>query len=273
MKLQPNASVSVVIPCYRCTDTIVRAIKSVADQTLKPYEVILVEDCSGDDTLDKLYDLQNKYELDWIKVIALSENSGPGTARNIGWNASKQDYIAFLDSDDSWHPDKLKIQCNWMIQHPDVDVCGHVCSVLNGAVASVEVPDELKVTPIRKIDLLLANRFSTPSVMLKRSIPIRFEEGSYFAEDFFLWQRLSCQHYKIIRLELILGYLHKEKFGGSGLSGQLWEMERGELRNYLNLWKEDCINVVAFVVFSMVSLTKFFKRLLVVGAVRCRSHL
>jgi glycosyltransferase involved in cell wall biosynthesis len=119
------ARVSVVIPCYRCADTIERAVMSVAEQTLKPYEVILVEDCSGDYTLDVLYSLQSQFDVDWIKIIPLKVNSGPGTARNVGWNASQQDYIAFLDADDSWHPQKIEIQYGWMVKNSDVDMTGH----------------------------------------------------------------------------------------------------------------------------------------------------
>ena len=57
-------SVSVIIPCYRCADTIERAVKSVAEQSQKPYEVILVDDCSGDNTLQALNELQAEYGAD-----------------------------------------------------------------------------------------------------------------------------------------------------------------------------------------------------------------
>ncbi|HEX7588324.1 MAG TPA: glycosyltransferase, partial [Anaerolineae bacterium] len=66
-----QASVSVVIPCYRCAENIARAVESVVRQTLSPAEVILVDDGSGDDTLATLRALQTRYGLAWIKVIAL----------------------------------------------------------------------------------------------------------------------------------------------------------------------------------------------------------
>ena len=98
-----------VVPCYRCAATIERAIASVAAQTQRPQEVILVDDASGDETLQQLYSLQSQYG-EWIKVVALTTNVGAASARNAGWNVATQPYIAFLDSDDAWHPQKVAIQ-------------------------------------------------------------------------------------------------------------------------------------------------------------------
>jgi glycosyltransferase involved in cell wall biosynthesis len=102
------ASVSVIIPCYNCAGTIHRALASVASQSLRPAEVILVDDHSTDDTLQSLYRLQDRYGREWIRIIEQPVNGGPGTARNMGWNAATQTYIAFLDSDDTWHPKKIE---------------------------------------------------------------------------------------------------------------------------------------------------------------------
>ncbi|MHB1099234.1 MAG: glycosyltransferase family 2 protein, partial [Burkholderiales bacterium] len=106
--------VSVIIPCYRCAETIARAVDSVLKQTLPPEEILLVEDCSGDDgnTLAVLHSLQQNNPF--IRVIPLAKNGGPAAARNAGWDAAKQPYIAFLDADDAWHPKKLEIQYSWM---------------------------------------------------------------------------------------------------------------------------------------------------------------
>ena len=126
------AKVSVVIPCYRCADTIARAVTSIAEQTSRPAEVILVDDCSGDDTLATLYELQAEYPQGWVKVIESPKNAGPGTARNLGWEAATQAYIAFLDADDSWHPQKIEMQYGWMSKNPEVALTGHTCQQLIG---------------------------------------------------------------------------------------------------------------------------------------------
>lgn len=108
------AKLSVIIPCYRCASTIERSVASIASQTMLPAEVILVDDKSNDTTIDKLRQLKDLYKNDWIKIISLPVNSGPSVARNTGWDAATQDYIAFLDADDSWHHKKIEIQYNWM---------------------------------------------------------------------------------------------------------------------------------------------------------------
>ena len=80
-----QAPVSAVIPCYNCSATIEKAVDSIAKQTLIPQEVILVNDDSSDQTIDILQNLQNIYGKEWIKIINLKKNVGPGQARNLGW--------------------------------------------------------------------------------------------------------------------------------------------------------------------------------------------
>src|SRR5574340_1082572 len=120
--IDERAPVSVVIPCYCCSETIGRALVSIASQTMLPQEVILVEDASpdGGETLGKLRHLAGEYgETFIVKVIALKENCGAGSARNRGWEAAGQPYIAFLDADDAWHPKKIELQYSWMCEHPE----------------------------------------------------------------------------------------------------------------------------------------------------------
>lgn len=85
--------VTVVIPCFCCASTIKRAVDSVAQQTQKPAEVILVDDASGDNTLEVLHKIANQYS-GWVKVIGLINNQGAANARNVGWDAAAQPYIA-----------------------------------------------------------------------------------------------------------------------------------------------------------------------------------
>lgn len=265
----PNniASVSVVIPCYRCVDTIERAVKSVAEQTLKPYEVILVEDCSSDNTLETLYKLQSKYGDNWIKVIPLDQNSGPGTARNIGWNASAQDYIAFLDADDSWHPNKIEIQYVWMAGNPEVDLTGHDFLVVNAqelsAKQSILLVEESVFVLVSVNQLLMSNKFPTSSVMLKRNIIQRFPPSKRYCEDYHLWLDICSAGLQCYRTALPMTFYYKAPYGESGLSGSLWKMEKGELDVYFNLLRNKNIGRLKFLIVSCWSISKFLRRLLV----------
>ncbi|RMG23518.1 MAG: glycosyltransferase family 2 protein, partial [Methanobacteriota archaeon] len=111
-----KCGVTAIVPCYCCSDTIERAFYSVVNQTVLPKEVILVDDASPDHgrTLSILHGLKQKFNetLD-IRILAFEKNQGPASARNAGWEAATQPFIAFLDADDSWHPRKLEVQYQW----------------------------------------------------------------------------------------------------------------------------------------------------------------
>ena len=101
-----NADVSVIIPAYRAVDTIERALASVAAQSLKPLEVIVVDDGSDDGTLEAAQRMCDA--MSGIRLIVIGqENKGAGAARNRALEEAKGEYIAFLDSDDEWLPEKI----------------------------------------------------------------------------------------------------------------------------------------------------------------------
>lgn len=258
------ADVSVVIPCFRCADTIERAIESVFHQTLRPSEVILVDDCSGDDTLDKLFAIKSKYPVEWINIIPLKINGGPGTARNTGWNASKQKYVAFLDSDDSWDQRKIEFQYGWMLSHPEVALTGHKCSFIDNIPHHKTTIEKLDFSIVSKNKLLLSNYFSTQTIMLKRDIPIRFQSGKKHSEDYLLACKICFKGYKCFWSSWPLSYLYKESYGAGGLSGDLWKMEKGELDTYYSLYKDSHIGLFRFLLTCSFSLIKYFRRLLLV---------
>lgn len=104
--MQVEMRISVVIPAYNREETIVECLDSVVNQTYKPYEVIVVDDASSDNTVKAV----ENYPSDIVRVIRCSQNAGAQVARNIGIKESKGDWIAFQDSDDTWLPDKLERQ-------------------------------------------------------------------------------------------------------------------------------------------------------------------
>lgn len=261
------ASVSVIIPCYRCAQTIKRAVVSVAAQTLRPAEVILVDDHSCDDTLGALRALSNQYPSGWIKVIALDKNVGAGTARNAGWKAASQDFIAFLDADDAWHPQKIEAQYHWMAAHSTFALTGHAYRVLKGEEGEADnarhPSDEVVFNPVRPWQLLISNRFSTISVMLRRSLPHRFAQGKRHSEDFLLWSEVCLDGHLCALSNEALGYLYKAVYGAGGLSGDLWRMQKGELDNYWQLRRSMRIGWVSFWALTLLSLAKYVRRLFV----------
>ena len=98
--------ISVVIPTYNRQHTIVRAVNSVLAQTYRDLEVIVVDDCSSDDTRSVVEQIEDSR----VRYACLDKNSGACAARNMGISLSRGEYIAFQDSDDAWYPDKLAEQ-------------------------------------------------------------------------------------------------------------------------------------------------------------------
>ena len=98
--------VSVIIPTYNREAVIGRAIESVLKQTYPHFELIIIDDGSTDQTKQVVEQIVDER----IRYILLEENGGVGHARNVGIAEAKYDYIAFLDSDDEWLPQKLELQ-------------------------------------------------------------------------------------------------------------------------------------------------------------------
>jgi len=261
--LSTAAPVSVVIPCFRCAATIKRAIASIVAQTQKPAEVILVEDNSDDDTLAVLQTLAERY-LDWIKIIKLPVNQGAANARNIGWAAATQPYIAFLDADDAWHAQKIEMQTAYMNTHSDVVLCGHGHRITDYSTA---LPDwQLGAWAEQRIpewSWLLSNKFVTPSVMVRREVEHRFVPNRRYMEDHILWLECVCSGQQVTKLSAELVAIYKKSFGISGLSANLWAMEQGELSNYQRLYEKNYINLAQYFALSGYSLLKFVRRLVI----------
>ncbi len=262
--IKPVAPVSVIIPCFRCATTIKRAIDSIALQTQKPAEVILVDDASGDDTLRVLQAIESQY-CGWVKVIALNHNQGAANARNVGWNSASQPYIALLDADDAWHAEKIKIQYQFMQANPDVVLCGHNARIMADNTQLDWLLGIFEFKLISKKRLLISNPFVTPSVMFKKDIGLRFNPKKRYVDDHLLWLQIIFDHHKVVKLNQALVVIYKPMFGTSGLSSHLWAMEKSELDNYWLLFENKSIGFISVILLSLYSLAKYMRRLLIVS--------
>ncbi|MEC3883967.1 glycosyltransferase family 2 protein [Halobacillus sp. HZG1] len=112
MVLRDLGKVSVITPSYNSANYILEAIESVQSQTYKNWEMIIVDDCSSDDSVNLIEGKQSEDER--IKFIKLTENGGPAFARNQAILAATGKYLAFLDSDDCWLSQKLEKQISFM---------------------------------------------------------------------------------------------------------------------------------------------------------------
>lgn len=259
-----KAPVSVVIPCYNSRSTIDRAVASVARQTWRPAEVIIVDDGSSDGTIEVLCEMERKFEEGWLKISRHEKNKGPAAARNTGWDLATQPYVAFLDADDTWHPLKIEIQLQYMQSHPEVTITGHRYRWLKEQKLEVSpLPKHYEIHPISRWKMLISNKLSTPTIMLQRDLPFRFESAKRFSEDYFLWLSILFAGYKGAFIDLELAYIYKAPYGTEGLSGRLWAMEKGELDTYWRLHDKGLISMPTFVGLSAFSLAKYVRRIIV----------
>lgn len=259
--------VSIVIPVYNSEGTIKRSVESVIkslEKVTTDYEILCIDDGSTDNSLKILKELSSKNPK--IRV-SHQDNSGAATARNKGLELSKGDYIAFNDSDDEWIEDHFEILLNILKKHPEID-----CISGNHEI------DKQQTQFIKKIDYnlyktsiksqLLKNYFSPPNSMLKRSIyesGIQFSSGMRYAEEgfFFNWianEYNACFYNKKVSQSI----LHKHRYGESGLSGNLREMEKGELSNIQYAYDHFGISPFFYIFAKFFSIIKYIRRILIV---------
>jgi glycosyltransferase involved in cell wall biosynthesis len=212
------APVSVIVPCYRCAATIDDAIASVVAQTLRPAEILLVDDGSGDDTLEKLHSIAAAHEPGWIKVIALPTNSGVSVARNVAWDQAQQPYIALLDADDTWGPRKLELQMAALEADPDIALIATrmITRPRGTRVPDLQPPVRTRIISRRRV--LFHNPFPTASLVLRRDLPFRFDREFTRSGDYMLCSRIRLSGYRCAKVNQVLGIWHERLPGAVGLS-------------------------------------------------------
>ena len=179
--------ISVVLPVYNRRNTVGRAVESVLRQTVQDIECIVVDDASTDDTTAVLAEISDSR----LRIIHLTENSGACHARNVGVQAAKGEYIAFQDSDDCFHPDKLARQLAFL-QEKGADVVFCAMNRICGQQTEV-FPAHVPDARITRIDLLEANLASTQCIFGKaeafRDTP--FDEDMPRLQDWALMLELT----------------------------------------------------------------------------------
>lgn len=183
----PLPSVDVVIPTYNRLDMLPTAIASVLAQTITVRRIIVADDGSGDGTVEWLR-LEAMREP-MLKLIEL-DHGGGNRARNAGIAAADAEWIAFLDSDDAWEPDKLARQFDLLRQRPDCVGLFTGCRLVGGAVERLHIPrDDPSLFDLRCSNVL----GSTSSAVVRRDVLEAiggFNPALPSCQDWDLWFRL-----------------------------------------------------------------------------------
>lgn len=191
-----TSKISVIIPTYNRGSLIERSVKSVLEQDYHNLEVIIVDDCSTDNTKEVIGSLDDGR----IKYIQHTYNNGANAARNTGIKAAKGDYIAFQDSDDEWMPEKLSKQVKIFDDSDDKNL-GIVYTAFWKIEETIKkyIPskDILKTSGDLHDTLLGTNFISTQSLLIKKECLLNvgmFDEKLPRLQDWELLLRLS-KHY------------------------------------------------------------------------------
>ena len=205
------------MPTYNRAHLIVESLESVFAQSYQDYEVIVVDDGSTDNTEEVLAPY-----LDRIRYIK-QENAGVSAARNHGIFEAKGEYIAFLDSDDLWFPEKLEKQMKVFQDYP---TCAFVCcNAMRGPSLSdpaTKLQFASRPDSVLDFDLFAtANYVGTPTVLVKKHVFYRaglFDTSFRVGEDFDLWVRIA-RHFECRYLAEPLGFFrdHEDNTMGNHL--------------------------------------------------------
>ena len=224
------ARVSVVIPTYNCARYLERAINTALDQTYRDFEIIIVDDGSTDETKDIVGQFDNKV------AYYYQPNKGLSAARNLTLSKASGEFIAYLDADDMWYPQKLERQIAFLDAHPD---CGFVHS---------------DVTVVNEEDEILYRRFNQET---KREVPqgdcVRnlvqrchvqiltvverracsvsvgnFDERLFVAQDYFRWIMIASHCWMV-------GYVDEPL--------AMYRWRKGSLLSNPSRWLEDVVRI------------------------------
>lgn len=253
------APVSVIIPTYRDGDALRRALSSVENQTLQPSQIIVVDDCSLDHNAERICGASS---LEGIQLIVLQENVGPGGARNAGIAASGEPFVAFLDADDEWHPEKLERQMSVMLA-PGAPLLTCHEKDFDG-ISWAELGEPSKPAPIGRNKMLFSNCAPISTVVIRRdAIRYKFPQ-TYAGEDYVFVAANMLSGVCAASLRQPLARAHKQAFGAGGLSGRLYAMHLGEMRARHFLRKEGLTTAGEYLLLLVWGLIKYFRRLVIV---------
>ena len=202
--------VTIIVPLFNDEEVINRMFKYNIKYfgKRKDLEFIFIDDCSQDRTIEFLEkNLKNSHIL--YKLIKNQNNSGPSFSRNQGIKVSRGSYIAFLDSDDIWHPWKIDVQLSVLKDH-EVDLCVSDHQFVDiEKIESYQSKGQILTFNLKSIKLLnfiFKTQFVLPSVVAKRNVFLNnyFNENLRYGEDFELWLRLIVNNKKIIKVNSLL---------------------------------------------------------------------
>ena len=241
--------VSVIIPAYNCAPYITQAIDSALLQKV-PMEIIIINDCSTDSTEEEI---QKYLSNPIIRHIKNEHNLGAAGSRNLGVQMAQGKYIAFLDADDWWEPDKLKKQLRLMQEKKSV-LCSTARLLVHPDGTSMDkiipVPEQITYHT-----LLKHNCINCSSVLLSKKVALEFpmeHEDSH--EDYIMWLRILKKYEKACAInEPLLNY----RLSAAGKSGSKLKSAKMTFKVYRYMGFGLFKSVICFCSYAVHGILKY----------------
>lgn len=213
---------SVVITTYNSAKTIKNTLQSVFNQTFKDYELIIIDDASNDNTLEIINNMVEKNSIQ-ANIYTMSENKGVSFSRNEGINKSNGKYVAFLDADDIWMPNKLEIEASFLEKEHIDWVCSNY-NVIDETYKYINKRIRRPGLYTYKNIVKDGNPIGMLTVAISREILLNNKFKNIHHEDFDLWIRLSKKGYICFTINNILASYMKRKssLSGNKIKSILW---------------------------------------------------
>lgn len=222
--------VSVIMPAYNASQYIAKSISSVQAQTFTNWELIVVDDCSQDGTAQLVREFV--HDDPRIKLNCNDKNMGVAKTRNFALGLCRGEFVAFLDSDDVWHPDKIELQLECFRQTGASLV--YTSYAIVDSEGQKQCEDFIVPASTSFADMLKENVIGCSTVMISGEIARcnRFAED-YFHEDYVLWMQLLQSGHKMagIRKVLVDYFFHKDSKSANKLNSakKRWKIYRSYL--------------------------------------------
>lgn len=198
--------VSIITPCYNAEKYIAATIESVINQTYKNWELLITDDCSTDASakIIKRYQVQDSR----IKYFSTEKNTGhPSVPRNIALSHAKGDYMALLDSDDLWLPNKLEEQLRFIIENKYSIITSYTQVITDSGQLTKKIRKNPAVSTYRS--MLKNMGVNASAVLFTKKVASLLKFPQCQQEDFVAWLNVMKCGYEVYNTRTILAYYRK----------------------------------------------------------------
>jgi teichuronic acid biosynthesis glycosyltransferase TuaG len=241
--------ISIILPVYNAELHLKSTIDSILNQTYPYFELIIIDDCSTDSSYNIITTfIQNDNRIFYFK---LKKNSGgPATPRNFGINKAKNSLIAFVDSDDIWHPQKLEIQYDFLKNNPNIKFISSIKTVKK--FSSNSIHKKFYFTILNYHDLLYKNFVNNSSVLIYKEYlqPFYFCSKYIAIEDAKQWLEITKNGINCYLLHIPLIYYRKVENSLSNNKIKMLNKRYFLIKSYSNQFFT-CLYITIFLFYSV----------------------